>query len=93
MRIDIDELIEAELVDLDNRIVQRLRFLQQARSHKRMFECEIGDRERQPGSHKTLSRPGWPAFVFAFHGREQAGPRMLCRIAKHTGLRPEDLWR
>jgi predicted RNA binding protein YcfA (HicA-like mRNA interferase family) len=43
------------------------------------------------GSHRILSRPGWPDFVFAFHDQEEIGPRMLARIAKRTGLRPEDL--
>jgi predicted RNA binding protein YcfA (HicA-like mRNA interferase family) len=47
--------------------------------------------KRQPGSHRTLSRPGWPDFVFAFHDNEELGPRMLARIAKRTGLSPEDL--
>jgi predicted RNA binding protein YcfA (HicA-like mRNA interferase family) len=47
--------------------------------------------KRQSGSHRTLSREGWPDFVFAFHDGEEIGPRMLARIAKHTGLRPEDL--
>jgi len=47
--------------------------------------------KRQSGSHKTLSRAGWPDFVFAFHDRVEIGPRMLSRIAKHTGLKPEDL--
>ena len=47
--------------------------------------------KRQSGSHRTLSREGWPNFVFAFHDSEELGPRMLSRIAKHTGLRPEDL--
>ena len=47
--------------------------------------------KRQTGSHRTLSREGWPNFVFAFHDGEEVGPRMLARIAKHTGLRPEDL--
>jgi len=47
--------------------------------------------KRQTGSHRTLSREGWPNFVFAFHDSEELGPRMLARIAKHTGLRPEDL--
>ena len=47
--------------------------------------------KRQSGSHRTLERPGWPNFVFAFHEAEEVGPRMLARIAKHTGLRPEDL--
>lgn len=43
------------------------------------------------GSHRTLSRPGWPDVVFAFHAGEEIGPRMLARIANVTGLRPEDL--
>jgi predicted RNA binding protein YcfA (HicA-like mRNA interferase family) len=47
--------------------------------------------KRQTGSHRTLSREGWPDFVFAFHDGEEIGPKMLARIAKHTGLRPEDL--
>ena len=47
--------------------------------------------KRQSGSHRTLSRPGWADFVFAFHDDEEIGPRMLARIAKRTGLRPEDL--
>jgi predicted RNA binding protein YcfA (HicA-like mRNA interferase family) len=47
--------------------------------------------KRQSGSHRTLSRPGWSDFVFAFHDNEELGPRMLARIAKRTGLSPEDL--
>ncbi|MGQ0658372.1 MAG: hypothetical protein ACT4NU_09810 [Chromatiales bacterium] len=44
MKIDIDKLTEAELVDLNNRIVERLRFLNQMRAHARMLEFRIGDR-------------------------------------------------
>jgi predicted RNA binding protein YcfA (HicA-like mRNA interferase family) len=47
--------------------------------------------KRQSGSHRTLSRPGWPDVVFAFHDKEEIGSRMLARIAKTTGLKPEDL--
>jgi predicted RNA binding protein YcfA (HicA-like mRNA interferase family) len=47
--------------------------------------------KRQTGSHKILTRPGWPDLVFAFHDSEEIGPRMLARLAKHSGLRPEDL--
>jgi predicted RNA binding protein YcfA (HicA-like mRNA interferase family) len=48
--------------------------------------------KRQKGtSHRVLSRQGWPNYVFAFHDQEEIGPRMLARIAKHTGLTPEDL--
>ena len=47
--------------------------------------------KRQSGSHKTLQRPGFPDYVFAFHDGDEIGPRMLARIAKHTGLKAEDL--
>jgi predicted RNA binding protein YcfA (HicA-like mRNA interferase family) len=45
---------------------------------------------RQRGSHRVLAKAGHPNFVFAFHDAEEIGPRMLARIARHTGLRPED---
>ena len=47
--------------------------------------------KRQSGSHRVLSRAGFPDYVFAFHDGEELGPRILARIAKHTGLRAEDL--
>ena len=43
------------------------------------------------GSHRVLAREGWPNFVFAFHDRDEVGPKMMTRIAKRTGLTPEDL--
>ena len=43
-RINIDNLTEAELVDLNHRIVERLRLMQQVRAHKQMLEFRIGDR-------------------------------------------------
>lgn len=47
--------------------------------------------KRQSGSHRTLERDGWSDYVFAFHDDDEIGPRMLARIAKHTGLTPSDL--
>jgi predicted RNA binding protein YcfA (HicA-like mRNA interferase family) len=47
--------------------------------------------KRQAGSHRVLEKDGRPDFVFAFHDREEVGPRMLARIAKHTGLQRKDL--
>jgi len=47
--------------------------------------------KRVAGSHRVLERSGWNDFVFAFHDRVEIGPRMLARIARATGLRPEDL--
>ncbi|MFZ4803471.1 MAG: type II toxin-antitoxin system HicA family toxin [Synechococcus lacustris] len=44
----------------------------------------------QSGSHKTLEYADYPGYVLAFHDGEKIGPRMLSRIAKHTGLEPGD---
>lgn len=48
-------------------------------------------KRKADGSHRILQRSGWPDFVFAFHDREEIGPKMLGRIAKRTGLTPSDL--
>ena len=47
--------------------------------------------KRETSSHKVLAREGSPDYVFAFHDSEEIGPRMLARIAKRTGLKPNDL--
>src|SRR6476620_27113 len=44
MKIDIDKLSEEELIDLNHRIVERLRFLSQMRAHSKMLDFRIGDR-------------------------------------------------
>jgi predicted RNA binding protein YcfA (HicA-like mRNA interferase family) len=48
--------------------------------------------KRQAGtSHRVLARTGWPNYVFPFRDSDEIGPKMLARIAKHTGLTPKDL--
>jgi len=48
--------------------------------------------KRQKGtSHRRLTRDGWPDYTFAFHDRDEIGPVMLGRIARDTGLTPDDL--
>ncbi|QEG35692.1 hypothetical protein [Bythopirellula goksoeyrii] len=42
--INIDELSEAELVDLNHRVVARLRFLHEMHAHADMLEYRIGER-------------------------------------------------
>jgi predicted RNA binding protein YcfA (HicA-like mRNA interferase family) len=51
----------------------------------------LGWNEKRRSGSRTLSRTGWPDVVFAFHDNEEIGPRMLARIARVTGLKPEDL--
>ena len=55
MKIDIDKLTEAELIDLNNRVVARLRFLSQMRAHAEMLEFRVGDRVSfQPTGRSAL---------------------------------------
>ena len=56
MKIDIDELSEAELIDLNHRIVERLRFLSQMRAHSQMLDFKIGERV-------TFHPDGYPLLV------------------------------
>ena len=43
------------------------------------------------GSHTVLERVGWSDYVWAFGDNDEIGPRMLARVAKHTGLQPGHL--
>ncbi|GIX23534.1 MULTISPECIES: hypothetical protein [Caldimonas] len=43
MKIDIDRLSEEELIDLNNRVVERLRFIRQAHAHRAMLQFRIGE--------------------------------------------------
>ena len=55
MPIDIDKLTHRELIDLNNRVVARLNFLQQMRAHASMLEFSIGERVSfQPDGHDVL---------------------------------------
>jgi hypothetical protein len=55
LAIDINRLTEPELVDLNNRIVARLKFLQQMRAHASMLEFSLGERVSfQPDGHPVL---------------------------------------
>lgn len=66
-----------------------------SRKAKRVFDAllRIGweVKTKKSGSHVQLERDGWPNFTWAFHEKDEIGPKMLSRIAKRTGLTPEDL--
>lgn len=47
--------------------------------------------KRQVDSHQVLEREGWEDYIFAFHDGDEIGSKMLARIAKKTGLEPDDL--
>jgi len=56
MKIDIDKLSEEELVDLNHRIVERLKFLESCYTHKEMMEFSPGDQVsfEPPGQKKKI---------------------------------------
>ena len=67
-------------------------------SAKKVFRAllRIGWQEKprisKSGSHKQLEHPEIPyEYTWAFHDGEEIGPKMLAKIAKRTGLKPEDL--
>jgi hypothetical protein len=55
MTIDIDQLSEEELIELNNRVVARLRMLRDMRAHMDMMSFRIGDRVSfQPSGNALL---------------------------------------
>jgi predicted RNA binding protein YcfA (HicA-like mRNA interferase family) len=51
----------------------------------------LGVKRHSGTSHRVLQRVGWADYVYAIHDNDEIGPRMLARIAKRTGLEPEDI--
>ncbi|HEY1804548.1 MAG TPA: type II toxin-antitoxin system HicA family toxin [Terracidiphilus sp.] len=69
-----------------------------ATSAKKVYRAlqRIGWQEKprisKGGSHKQLEHPEYSyEYTWAFHDGDEIGPKMLSKIAKRTGLRPEDL--
>lgn len=56
MTIHLDNLNESELIDLNRKIIERLKFLQQTRAHEVMLEFRIGDRVQfNPKGRETVT--------------------------------------
>ena len=89
MSININDLTESELVDLNNRIVERLRFLNQARAHTRMLDFRIGDRvsfqpQGRPMLVGVLTRYNKKTVTVITEGGERwnVAPGLLHRIVE-----------
>ena len=88
MKIDIDRLSEAELIDLNNRIVERLRFLGQMRTHSKMLEFKIGERVTFPAGGSPV--PDWDGDPIQQengdrHYRGRTAPERLTRVSPKGG--------
>ena len=93
-KIDINHLTEAELVDLNHKIVERLRLLSQMRAHTQMLEFSIGDRvsfqpEGLPPVTGMLTRYNKKSVtVITDDGRRwNVSPRFLRRVESASGTR------
>ena|ERR1051325_5655772 len=87
MRIDIDGLTEAELIDLNHRIVERLKFLNHMRAHAKMLEFRLGDRvsfqpEGRPVQVGMLTRYNKKTVTVITEGGEHwnVAPGLLRRV-------------
>lgn len=97
MTININNLTEAELVDLNNRIVERLRFLHQARAHTRMLDFKIGDRvsfqpEGRPMLVGVLTRYNRKTVTVITDGGERwnVAPGLVHRVVETSGTNEGD---
>jgi hypothetical protein len=63
MPIDIDEMTESELIDLNHRIVARLRLLRQLDAHTTMLEFRIGERV----TFRPDGRPGVTGMITRYN--------------------------
>jgi hypothetical protein len=87
MRIDINGLTEAELIDLNHRIVERLKFLNHMRAHAKMLEFRLGDRvsfqpEGRPVQVGMLTRYNKKTVTVITEGGEHwnVAPGLLRRV-------------
>jgi len=63
MKIDIDNLTEAELIDLNNRVVARLKFFRQMKAHAAMLDFSIGEQV----SFQPEGRPLITGFIAKYN--------------------------
>ena len=81
MNIDIDKLSEEELIDLNNRIVARLRFLNQMRAHSQMLDFRIGDRV-------TFQPEGRPAMFGMITRYNRKSVTVITEGGQHWNVAP-----
>lgn len=84
MKIDIDKLSEAELIALNHRIVERLRFLHQKRAHEHMLKFQIGD-------HVTFQPEGVPPVVGMLTRYNKKTVTIITEDGQHWNISPRFL--
>jgi len=79
--IDIDKLTEAELIDLNNRIVARLKFLHEMRAHASMLEFSIGEKV-------TFQPEGQPELVGIITKYNRKSVSVITENGQHWNVAP-----
>src|SRR5271167_3174777 len=86
-KIDIDSLTEEDLIELNHKIVARLRFLSQMRSHSAMLDFRIGERVKfrtsgRPDAVGTLTRYNKKSVTVITDSGEHwnVSPALLSRV-------------
>ena len=87
LKVDIDRLSEEELIELNQKVVARLRFLREMRSHVQMLDFRIGERvgfrpHGQPEVHGILTRYNKKSVTIITDRGEQwrVAPSLLFRV-------------
>ena len=61
------------------------------RVYKALLRIGWVPKTEKKGSHVQLQRKGFPDYTWAWHESDEIGPVAMGKIAKYTGLTPEDL--
>ncbi len=95
MTMDIDALTEADLLELNHRIVARLRALRDMRAHVGMLEFHVGERVTfQPPGHGLLQgvltryNRKTVTVVTDGHGQWNVAPSFLRKLDAASGNHP-----
>ncbi len=90
--IDIDTLTEHELLELNHRIIARLRVLRDMRAHVGMLEFHVGERVAfQPPGHRMLQgvltryNRKTVTVITDDHGQWNVAPSFLRKVGMATG--------
>jgi hypothetical protein len=81
MKIDIDKLSESELVDLNNRIIARLRFIREVRAHSQMLEFSVGD-------HVSFQPEGRPLLTGMVTRYNRKTVTVITQSGEHWNVSP-----
>jgi hypothetical protein len=92
MTIDIDTLTEHDLLELNHRIVARLRALRDMRAHVGMLEFQVGERVAfQPAGHHMLQgvltryNRKTVTVITDDHGQWNVAPSFLRKVGMAAG--------